>query len=236
MPSPEDFAVELAKHLPVKEAYTDLAQPAAKQSGQLAEDLVKALQLALAPVQLLGALQDRFRRFVDRSVRRVPEDKRVSPAPQIAGPILESIRYESEGTPIDEMFSQLLSRACDSDRASEAHPAFPLLVRQLSVDEAKILVQLKKRMTLQLRQHFDAAKNYFSTPELVQHSLENLAHPENLSMYLGHLRHLGLAGEEVMYRENVPLGQTGYYRLAVDQVLTPFGWHFVSAVMPDSMT
>ncbi len=65
MSAPEEFAREIAKQLPVKEVYSDLAQPGAKQAGQLVEDLVKVLQLALFPVQALAAVQDRYRNFVE---------------------------------------------------------------------------------------------------------------------------------------------------------------------------
>ena len=109
-----EFAKELAKQLPVKDLYEDAGSPAAKQVGQIGEDLVKVVQLALgAPIQYFAALQDRYRRFLDTSVRRVPEHHRIAPAPQILGPVLEGIRYEPENTPIDEMFSQLLSRSMD---------------------------------------------------------------------------------------------------------------------------
>ena len=100
-----EFAKELAKQIPVKDA---LAAPA-RQTGEILEDIVKTIQLALAPFQLAGALQDRLRSFIDQSVRAVPEENRVSPAPQILGPIIEGIRYEPADTPVDEMFSRLLS-------------------------------------------------------------------------------------------------------------------------------
>src|SRR5581483_10409542 len=133
-----EFAKELAKQLPVKSIYDDALAPAAKQAGQLAADIVKVIQLALAPFQVLAAYQDRLRNFLDKAVRRIPDSNRVSPAPQILGPIIEGIRYEPEGTPVDEMFSQLLSRSMDKERMDEAHPAYPILIRQLSSDEAKI--------------------------------------------------------------------------------------------------
>lgn len=109
----DEFAKELVKQLPVKSIYKDVGSPAAKQAGQFGEDLFKVLQLALAPIQYFAALQDRYRRFLDASVRRVPEERRIAPAPQILGPVLEGIRYEPEESPIEEMFSQLLSRSMD---------------------------------------------------------------------------------------------------------------------------
>src|SRR5262252_5750093 len=124
-----EFAKELAKQFPVKAVYDDVVAPPARQAGQVLTDIVKTIQLALAPLQFAGAYQDRLRAFIDKSIRRVLEQKRVSPAPQILGPIIEGIRYEPEDTPIDEMFSQLLSSALDADRVNEAHPAFPAIVR-----------------------------------------------------------------------------------------------------------
>ena len=40
------------------------------------------------------------------------------------------------------MFSELLSRSIDKDRVEEAHPAYPLIIKQLSADEVRILTLL----------------------------------------------------------------------------------------------
>jgi hypothetical protein len=113
-------AETLAKQLPVKELYSDVISPAAREAGHLFADMVRTLRLALVPFQFAGAAQDRVANFIDRAVRRVPEQKRISPAPQILGPTIEGIRYEVEESPIDQMFSELLSRAMDSGRVDEA--------------------------------------------------------------------------------------------------------------------
>lgn len=144
MTDEKDIATEVVKQLPLKQAYEDTLQPAAKELGQIGADLVKVARLALAPVQLLAAYQDRFVQFIGESVRRVPEERRVAPAPQILGPVLEGIRYEPEGAPIDEMFSTLLSTAMDSEKVDKAHPSFPKLIEQLSHDEALILRELRR--------------------------------------------------------------------------------------------
>jgi hypothetical protein len=81
----DEFAKEIAKQLPLKAAYEDAVQPAARQTGEMAEDLVKVVRLALFPVQLLAAAQDRFRKFVKSAVDRVPSEKRIPPAPEIVG-------------------------------------------------------------------------------------------------------------------------------------------------------
>jgi hypothetical protein len=126
---------------------------------------VKTIQLALVPFQLAGALQDRLRSFIDRSVRAVPEDRRISPAPQILGPVIEGIKYEPEGTPLDELFASLLASSMDSARSSTVLPAFPAIIRQLSSDEALILTSLKSRaFDYVTAQPFDRAANLFGLP------------------------------------------------------------------------
>jgi Abortive infection alpha len=188
------FAKELADKFPVEEALT----PAATQTGLILSDFVKTLHLALVPFQLLGAYQDRLRNFIDNSVRRVPEEKRFRPAPQILGPAIEGIRYEPEGTPIEVMFSELLSRSIDKDRVEEAHPAYPLIIRQLSADEAKILGRLKEHgfdyvYTKALN---DLTKLFSgeSTIEVDAFPRDGLSFPNNISFYFDHLNQLGLSG------------------------------------------
>lgn len=121
----------------MKQVYKEALSPAVKEAGKFLADVAKTIRLALAPFQLGAAYQDRLARFLREAVARVPEQKRIAPAPQILGPVLEGIRYEADDGPIDKMFSELLSRAVDEDRADEAHPAYPHIIRQLSPDEAK---------------------------------------------------------------------------------------------------
>jgi hypothetical protein len=73
----DEFAKEIAKQLPIKAAYKDAIRPAARQAGEMAEDVMKAVRLALFPIQLLAMAQERFRRFVRNAVDRVPVDNRI---------------------------------------------------------------------------------------------------------------------------------------------------------------
>lgn len=155
---PDDFIDKIVKKLPVKQVYDEAVSPAAKQVGALGEDLGKTLRLALAPIQLGAALQDRFSHFIDKSVRNVPKDRRIAPPPQIIGPVLEGIRYEPEDTPIDEMFSTLLSNSMDRENYDKAHPSFPIIIRQLSGDEAIILMELNLRS-------YSTVETYEKTPK-----------------------------------------------------------------------
>jgi hypothetical protein len=235
-PPPTDlvkvFAKELARKFPVEEALA----PAAKQTGLILSDLAKTIHLALAPFQFLGAYQDRLRDFIDNSVRRVPEAKRLPPALQILGPVIEGIRYEPEGTPIDAMFSELLSRSMDRDRVQEAHPAYPLIIKQLSADEAKILSRLQARAFdhVHTRAYDAQTIRFFGEPVIEVDELprERLSFPSKIEFYFEHLSQLGLAGifqesSEGVYGGN-PRVQTGT-RSRSKYRLTNFGQQFVKA-------
>lgn len=234
-------AVEVAKQIPIKDAYQDVLAPGARQFGGLVEDLAKTIRLALAPLQITAALQDRYVNFLNSSVRRVPDAQRISPAPQILGPVLEGVKYEAADTPLSEMFSQLLSRAFDKERASEAHPSYPALIRQLSTDEALLLrvfyncelsgQYLKFQWTMEL----DQAKNEFFNRVVAVDEIPRgqLVFPENVEFYMERLGVLGLAGtpqlgnqEPLVDSSNRQIGIRAKHHIR----LTSSGLRFMKAV------
>jgi hypothetical protein len=229
----EEFAKEIAKQLPIKAAYNDAVQPAARQIGELAEDMVKVVRLALFPVQLLAGVQDRFKRFVRDAIDRVPVEKRVTPPAQIVGPVLEAIRYEPEGTPIERMFSELLSTSMHEDKLKDAHPAIPIIIRQLSGDEANILreIALAPKL-LQLVMRFDLRDGLaISSVERSEIPSEGLVFPQNTDMYRDRLERLGLIRFDAL-KPMEPIAedgkQTGGRNFLVVK-LTEFGTTFMRA-------
>jgi hypothetical protein len=239
------IATEIAKQIPVRDIYEDAMQPGAKAAGSIVEDLAKTLHLVLAPFQLTAALQDRFREFVNRSIRSVPEKDRIAPPPQILGPVLEGIRYEPEGTAIDEMFQQLLSSSMHTDKVHDAHPAFPLLIKQISADEAKLLNamwELHKNggaIKQQFTQRLDAKLNRFfdTLIEVDEIPRDLLQYPHNSEFYGQHLYALGLtafydsANQEPLYANGRSQAQTGV-RVFKEMRFTDLGLKFMRAVAP----
>nr|WP_223217091.1 DUF4393 domain-containing protein [Rhizobium cauense] len=197
--------------------------------------------MALAPIQVTAALQDRFRDFLDRTIRRVPEDRRVSPPPQIAGPVFEGLKYEEAGTPLDEMFSQLLSKGMDSQYIHLAHPSYPQIIRQLSRDEAVLLLEIssfeksgapaKRRTSMDLNTPPPPAWKNVKI-ELDELNLEQLHYPDNFDLYFQHLYSMGIAAAFKVHEEptkNLDGTQKGT-RVLEEFRLTDFGRHFMSAV------
>jgi hypothetical protein len=231
------FAKKMAEQLPVKRIYDDGLSSAVGETGGALTDIVKTVRLALAPFQLGAALQDRYRDFLDRSVRRVPEKDRVPPPPQVLGPALEGIRYEPEGTLIDEMFSELLSRSMDKKRANEAHPSYAFLIKQMSADEAKILRSLDgASFDYVYTSDLDQATNTFRNRTVEKDVLSlkaELDFPENLGFYIDHLNSHGLAG---IYQQGdqEPImagGQQTGVRVRNKFRLSELGQRFVTACM-----
>jgi hypothetical protein len=210
-----------------------LAAPA-RQTGQILEDIVKTVQLALVPFQLGGALQDRLRGFIDRSVRAVPTANRVSPAPQILGPIIEGIRYEPAGTPIDEMFSRLLSCSMNDARLNDAHPAFPQIIKQISADEAIVLRKLADGAFSQVAHaEIDRVRNLFLAPVIESDAIprDGLRFPDNARLYIEHLHQLGLVEFNVTRSPEATMtgGQQTGSRTFGEHQLSRWGQQFVRA-------
>lgn len=230
----KEIAQEIIKNLPMKEAYNDALSPSMKQAGNIAEDIIKTVALALAPIQYLGALQDRYRRFLDTSIRRIDEADRISPPSQILGPALEGIKYEPEGTPIEEMFSQLLSRSMDKSRINEAHPSYPFIIKQLSSDEALVLKRLSDRefnyiYTQELHDEFPHWRNMIV--EIDEFPKHGLIYADNLLLYIDRLNQLGLAHLPVL-GNGEPIYDCGKQiglRSKAEYRLTNIGKQFVAA-------
>lgn len=131
---------ELAKGLAalLGRIYDDSLSPGAKQLGGAIEDVVKTVRLLAWPLQMGAALQERFRADLFTAIERVPEDRRTPPPLKLFADVCEGSKFETEDA-LREMWSQLLSRGCDRERQSLAHPAFAGIIKQLSADEAKFL-------------------------------------------------------------------------------------------------
>lgn len=230
--SEDDLIKEIAKQLPVRAFYDDAIQPAAKQVGAFGEELMATLRLALFPVQYLAGLQKRYAKFVEKSVSRVAPENRVSPPPQIIGPVLQHIRFEPEGTQIDEMFSELLSTSMNSEKIADAHPSFPSIVSQLSSDEARALVAIKDS-TINHVQKFELTNNLVYTKTESDDLARHVAFARNTDMYGAHLIQLGLIRldmvrpVEPIFAGSKQTGGRNFYRYA----FTDFGKSFMRACL-----
>jgi len=122
------------------ELYKDLFQPAARVSGTVLEDFARTLNRSGLEFGAEG--RDHVRRLIQRAKLAVPEKQLALPPPQVLGKVVESIRYEPEGTPLYEMFTRLLTASMDSERIHLVHPSFPVILNHLCSDEVRLLQKL----------------------------------------------------------------------------------------------
>lgn len=221
--------------------YDDGLQEPISEVGNVLTDTVKSLRLLTAPIQLAAAYQDRLSKWIDRTVRNIPEERRIEAPARIAGPIIDELRYLDEGDEIAEMYLSLLGKAIDKEHIDIAHPAFVKIIGHLSPDEALILHYLKKQS---YEEHYestlDREKNRFHSKTIVlqEFPVDQLVYPSNYYVYTSHLISLDLVQFPVYKQEatwetpekKVQKGEAAYARLH----LTEFGYMFVSACEPYS--
>lgn len=230
----------LAKVLPVERFYDDLASPAAKEVGSVALNTVKAARFIVAPIDYLAAQQGRWQNFLKRVSDQVPEERLIPAHPHIAGQAIEGLKYLEQDGILAELFINLLARAIDKERVSEAHPAFASIITQLSPDEALIIYKLsKKQYRLEQYSSFNQSSHTFSgrTDTYQEFPCATLAFPQNYHMYMSHLHSLNLAG--VWQSGNqIPTNSNGVQtgvKIVNHAQLTSFGELFAKACMPETI-
>ena len=154
--------------------YDDLLREAMQEGGKALADLVRMLR---GSVELIASTPQRLLRFLERVRQRVPKERQIEAPPSIALPVLSELRFMEDGNLLTELYLNLLARAIDKERISEAHPAFVQIIRQLSPDEAMIMFKLRNEPKIGV--------SLKVTPEW-------LTYPGNFLMYISHLESLNL--------------------------------------------
>lgn len=133
-----------------KKVLTDAASkaltPAAEEIGKGLLVVAKCVNLALEPLEGViwsyAKIKSHIVKSVSEKVSHLSPEKIVTPTAHIAVPVIESLRYTGEIEELRNMFSSLLATSMDKDNKHKAHPAFVEVIKQLSVDEARILAEL----------------------------------------------------------------------------------------------
>lgn len=241
----------------VERLYGDALEPGMKEVGKLVKNSISLLG---APLEWA---EGKKAQFIADSLRRVPEDRRTEVPVALLGPVLEGARYHDQGTPLYEMFAELLARGFDEQRQGEAHPAYVVVLGQLSPDEARLLELTSKdeveiqalqfRPGLSLEQlssyvedklddelYIARAQNDWRMLEVWQ-GHEVLHYPKQMNFYYEHLKHLGLV--TLRHEERAilfpPSGPRTPDTFGAEQnveglYLTRFGRGFVEACIPET--
>lgn len=191
---PATAAAEAAAKELVKLAYGDLLQPSFRTIGTELDEVVRAVIVA---GRGFGALiHETYKPFVLRAIARVPADRRIPPAPELLGPILEGVTYHSVGSDVADMFEALLASSMDAKTASKTLPAFPNVIRQLSPDEVKILRFMETARINCFELAATAGWDVYKIDRVDTASLP-IDIEENATIYMEHLLTLGLIDFDV---------------------------------------
>lgn len=135
-----DSVTALTKAVPI---YEDAVQPLAKETGKALGTIGKAVNVALTPISLVvwgfGQVQNFLENRVAEKLENVPEDRIITPPPNVAGPAIEALKFTGNDETLQDMFANLIANSLDSKTVLEAHPAFVDIIKSLSPDEGLIL-------------------------------------------------------------------------------------------------
>lgn len=128
------------------EVYQDIAKPAAKEIGDVAGRTVKAL---LAPVRGLLWGWEKIEQVVTEGINKrfekIPEERRKTPDPEIAVPLMQALTYTAQNETLREMYLNLLANSMDSTMSKITHPSFVEIIKQMSSLDAKVFDKLSQK-------------------------------------------------------------------------------------------
>ncbi len=133
---------ELLDNDSVKQIYSDLLKPGSQQLGKAIGNLIGVGNTALAFMN--ESSRESFAYVLKKFKQKledVPPEKVVPVSPELGVPILESLSYIRDET-LTELFLNLLSSASVEDTVSSAHPSFVHVIKNITADEARILIHI----------------------------------------------------------------------------------------------
>lgn len=172
--------------------YDDGLSQSVKVAGNAISDLLKFVAL---PFSFLGMtsdeLLDRYRKFLEKSIRKVDVDKIISPEPIILTKLFEDVKFVFSDKTLEEMFSNLLASSMNKDTASNIHISFVKIISQLDTVDAKLFKEIHTK------EIFPICDVYFSNGIMGEKLFSNLCYYDNidgkkLSISIVNLLRLGL--------------------------------------------
>ena len=134
----------------VKDAYNDVAHPAAQNAGGVLGTITGFFNhVVLYPLKKLNIKYEQkaieFQRGFEKKYEKVPEENRVEPQINIVGPTLESLKYNIMEDDLAEMFSNLLVSNMDKTTQGLCTPSFVKVIEQLTPNDARTFATMYRR-------------------------------------------------------------------------------------------
>jgi hypothetical protein len=137
-------AVEESKAL-VKPVYEDLAQTAVKEVGTT---LGRTVHTLLFPVRGLCWGFEKIEEIVtsglEKRLEKVSEDKRHTPEPEIAVPLMQALTYTAQNDTLREMYLNLLANAMNGDYDKVVHTSYVEIIKQMNRLDVLVFTKIAK--------------------------------------------------------------------------------------------
>lgn len=129
-----------------QEVYKDLVKPVVSEIGSTAGRTVKAL---LAPIRGLLWGWEQIEEVVENGVKekfeKIPNERRKSPEPEIAVPLIQALSYTAQSETLRAMFINLLANSMDIEKEKVVHPSFVGIIKQMNSLDAKVFYKLSSK-------------------------------------------------------------------------------------------
>ncbi|MHB8125654.1 MAG: DUF4393 domain-containing protein [Desulfitobacteriaceae bacterium] len=198
-----EVAKEIAKQIPVKEVYNDMAKPVSKSTGELVGLIPRAINGALEPLHK-WILQKEYsieqtKLLLQIKLENIKPEDIVQPEAYIAIPAIQAISYCVDSGELRNMYANLLASSMNTMIKDNVHPSFVEIIKQLSPDEAKLLKFLPSKGLckpiidiLEKKSNKEGEFVYFSNLSILGWDAK-CDFPENTPIYINNLCRLGIA-------------------------------------------
>ena len=87
---------------------------------------------------------EQYHEDLTHSINQIPESKRLEPSVQVTAQALENSKYCVSSETLRGMFIKLISGTMNADFEPLVHPSFPEIIKQMSENDAHLLMELKR--------------------------------------------------------------------------------------------
>lgn len=195
------------------EGYRDLLKPFATEAGNGLGHIGRFINTVLKGFDVASTKLDRKWNYyiskANETVESIPPDRRVEPSLGVLQPIINGSWGALDSEVIQDLFLSLLKTSMDRNTAAEAFPIHGELIKQLSPDEALIMVFLSKHNGYHpIINAVSANRDGSNIFSIIKDKISllprdiNLKHPENTPIYLDNLERSGLIKTSFLQRVN----------------------------------
>lgn len=132
----------------IQDVYSDVLQPAAKQTGKLLEKLPRAINAALSELDIWISKRenniDKTKKLLEHELENQNPEKIVSPDPYVAVPAIQAISYSIDSDELRSMYAKLLSKSMHVDYQQQVHPSFVDIIKNMSPLDCQVFKTIMK--------------------------------------------------------------------------------------------